>query len=215
VDGCDETCCFDEIFGEGDARSELRQLRRSGPRSTSRQLIDGLAGGDPTGLTVLDIGAGVGAVHLELLGRGAASAVDIDASSAYIAASREEAARRGLLDLVRYEKADFVTVAGDLEPADLVALDRVVCCYRDMPGLLDRAARLTRRRLGLVLPRDTWLMRSFETLGAGWFRLRRKAYRPYVHRIAAVDAVVASAGLRPLSRRQGLLWLMIVYERPA
>ncbi|MGZ8690915.1 MAG: class I SAM-dependent methyltransferase, partial [Aeromicrobium sp.] len=46
--------------------------------------------------TVLDIGGGVGAVHHELLHSGAATAVDVDASRAYIAVAREEAERQGL-----------------------------------------------------------------------------------------------------------------------
>ena len=41
-------------------------------------------------------------------------------------------------------------VAPTLEPADLVALDRVVCRYGDMASLLTAASALARRRLALV-----------------------------------------------------------------
>jgi magnesium-protoporphyrin O-methyltransferase len=212
--GCDGHCCFDDAFGEGDARADLRRYLAKGATGTTLRLIEGLASGDATGLSVLDIGAGVGAVHLELLARGAVSAVDVDASRAYIEAARSEAERRGLGDRVRHVKADFVAVSEDLEPADLVALDRVVCCYPDMPALLGRAAALTRRRLGLVYPRDTLVMRTFAWLGSIWYRLVRSEYRPFAHRTAAVEAVVAGAGLRPRDRHVGWIWQTVIYERP-
>jgi magnesium-protoporphyrin O-methyltransferase len=214
VSGCDGHCCFDDAFGEGDAKADLRRFRTKGATGTTRLLIDGLAAGDVTGLSILDIGAGVGAVHLELLARGATTAVDVDASRAYIEAARGEADRRGVSDRVRHVKADFVAVADQLEPADLVALDRVVCCYADMPALLGRAAALTRRRLGLVYPRDTWLFRAGVALAAGWFRLTRSEFRPYAHRTAAVEAVVTGAGLRSRERQTGWIWQTVIYERP-
>ena len=45
-------------------------------------------------------------------------------------------AARQLHDRVRYEVGDFVALAPDVEPADVVALDRVVCCYPDMAALV-------------------------------------------------------------------------------
>ncbi|MBA2255010.1 MAG: methyltransferase domain-containing protein, partial [Chloroflexi bacterium] len=113
-------------------------------------MIGALAAGGVDGLTVLDIGGGVGAVHHELLRAGAAAAVDVDASRAYISVARSEAKRQGHGARVRYVAADFVAVADELEPADLVALDRVICCYSDMAALVGRSAALARRRYGVV-----------------------------------------------------------------
>ena len=79
-------------------------------------------------------------MHLELLGAGAAFAVDVDGSPAYVVVARDEAQRRGVADRVHYEAGDFVELAPSIAPADLVALDRVVCCYPDMPALLAASA---------------------------------------------------------------------------
>ena len=132
----------------GRPSSSCASTSATGPDDWTTRLIDELAAGGVDGMTVLDIGAGVGAVHHALLVAGARSAVDVDASGPYLDVARGEAERRGLGDRVTYRKGDAVALAPELDDADLVALDRVVCCYGDMPGLVGAAAGRTRRRLG-------------------------------------------------------------------
>jgi SAM-dependent methyltransferase len=162
---------------------------------------------------VLDIGAGVGAVHLALLDAGAASAVDVDASEAYVAAARDEAARRGHADRVRHEIGDFVAVAPDLDAADVVVLDRVVCCYPDVEALVSLSAARARRRYGLVYPRDSWWIRNGARVANAVAHVFRSKITFFVHRTADVDAIVRAAGLLPQSRRDGIFWQVAVYER--
>src|SRR5690242_5347651 len=77
------------------AERELRRFRRRGLRRSTRLLIDSLRPAVSPGAMLLDVGGGVGAIHHVLLDQGAASATHVDASSAYIAAARDEARRRG------------------------------------------------------------------------------------------------------------------------
>jgi 2-polyprenyl-3-methyl-5-hydroxy-6-metoxy-1,4-benzoquinol methylase len=165
------------------------------------------------GLTVLDIGAGVGAVHLELLKAGAAHATDVDGSPAYVEVARGEAARLGVADRVSHVTGDFVELAGQIEPADVVALDRVVCCYPDMRALVRLSAERTRRRYGLVYPRDAWWIRAGTGLANGLARLFRRRTRIWIHRTRDVESIVAEAGLAPAFRRQGIFWQVAVFER--
>jgi len=212
-------CCspgdspFDRQFDARHAAGHLRDYRKKGPVGTTRALIGALAAGGADGLTVLDIGGGVGAVHHELLRAGAAAAVDVDASRAYISVARSEAERQGHGARVRYVAADFVAVAAELEPADLVALDRVICCYSDMAALVGRSAALARRRYGVVYPRDSWLGRVGVALLNLKFRLSRSAFRAYVHRTADVDAIVARHGLVKVFHRTTLIWQVALFER--
>jgi magnesium-protoporphyrin O-methyltransferase len=164
---------------------------------------------------VLDIGAGVGAVHLGLLDAGAAAAVDVDVSPAYVAAARSEAARRGRSDQVDYHVGDFVALATELEPADAVVLDKVVCCYADMDALVSLSAARARRRYGLVYPRDAWWIRNGARFANAVAHLFRPKVTIFIHRSADVDAIVRAAGLQPRAHRHGLFWQMAVYERPA
>jgi magnesium-protoporphyrin O-methyltransferase len=212
-------CCspgdspLDHQFDERHAAEQLRTYRQKGPADLTRALIEALAAGGVDGQTVLDIGGGVGAVHHELLRSGAATAVDVDASRAYVSAARSEAERQGHADRVEYRAGDFVALADAVEPADLVALDRVICCYADMTSLVGRSASLARRRYGLVYPRDTWFARlGIAILNAG-YRLGRSPFRAYVHRTADVEAIIAAHGLVKRLHRTSLIWQLALYER--
>ena len=212
--GCGPDCaCSANEFGEAEARRSLRSYRGSGAPKTTKWLIDGLTEGGVEGMTVLDIGAGVGAVYLELLASGATTATDIDRSPALVAVAREEAARRGVADRVRFEVGDFVALASETPPADLVVLDRVVCCYSDMKSLVLLSTARARRRYGLVYPRDAlWIRAGYGLLNA-IERLARRKIRAHVHRTAAVDGLVRAAGFAPRLHRSNLFWQVVVYER--
>ncbi len=216
------SCCgggipsCEHVFDERTADDDLRRYRKSGPSWATRELIDGLADGlDVADLSVVDIGAGVGAVHIGLLERGARTAVDIDGSSAYLAAARGEAARRGLEDRITHILGDVTSVAGDVEPADLVALDRVVCCYPDAPTLLSAAAALATRRVGFVYPRDTWWVRLGVTISNPILFRRSVGYRMRVHRPSLLADVLRSAGFRRRQIRDGRVWRVETWERAA
>lgn len=163
---------------------------------------------------MLDIGAGVGAVHLALLDAGATAAVDVDISPAFVAAARDEAARRGRSDAVTYEIGDFVALAPALEPADIVALDRVVCCYGDMRALVSLSASRARHRYGLVYPRDAWWIRGGARLGNALSRLFRSKTRIYIHASRDVDELVRVEGFERRMLRKTSFWQVVVYERP-
>ncbi|MEA2545537.1 MAG: hypothetical protein QOI09_810 [Chloroflexota bacterium] len=209
--GC--ACTVGNEFGEATARSDLRSYRKSGPAATTAWLLEGLRGNGVDGLSVLDIGAGIGAVHLELLKAGAASAADVDGSPAYVTLARGEAARQGLADRVTYLVGDFVSLAPSIAPADLVALDRVVCCYPDMQALVRQSVARARLRYGLVYPRDTWWIRAGGAVLNTVARIARRRVRAYVHRTAEVDAIVREAGFVPRLRRTNMFWQVTVYER--
>ncbi|TAL06529.1 MAG: methyltransferase domain-containing protein [Chloroflexota bacterium] len=210
--GC--SCCYDEAFDADFAASELRLYRRRGPGRASKALADALSRPSVAGLTVLDIGGGVGAVHHLLLERGASSATDIDASSGYLAAAQEAAASRGLTDRVTFRHGDFVALAADIEPADLVALDRVVCCYPDVDALVGRAAERTRRRLAITIPPDIWVARLVIRAINVWEWVTRSDLRIHAHPHERVRALARAAGLVPVSSTPVGSWRLLVFERP-
>lgn len=206
-------CCYDDEFDDKIAADHVRDYRKRGAPPATRILAEELARDVAPGQTVLDVGAGVGALHHALLDRGAATAVDVDASKPYLEAARVEAVRRGLGDRVRFEHGDFVEVGGRIEPADLVALDRSACCYPDMHALVGLAAARTRRRLGLVLPRDTALVRfGIHVINmVQW--LRRSRFRVYAHPHAEIQRVAEAAGLSRVAQRTAGVWAVLVFER--
>ncbi len=214
------SCCaqcrgIEDMFGDKMARRQLRQYRRKGPAKATRRLIDAVSEDGVEGRTFLDVGGGVGAIQHELMDRGATGGTSVDASPAYLAAARAEAEARGHAGSVRYVDGDFVERARELEATDIVTLDRVVCCYPDMPAMLNAAAPLARRALGLVFPRRTRFIRTGVALVNLIQRLRRHPFRVFVHDPAGMEAVLARHGLSRRHLREGLVWRVAVFERVA
>jgi len=198
-------------FDDRVARRELRRYRRRGPAATTRRLLAELRRVGVSGASFLDIGGGVGAIQHGLMAAGASRGAHVDASPAYLAAARDEAAACGHVDRVRYLEGDFVALAGQVETADVVTLDRVICCYPDMPALVDASASRARRLYGLVFPREHVLMR----LGIGAInlvqRFRRRPFNVFLHRAAAVEARVRGHGFRLLFQARSPLWQIHLY----
>ena len=211
------SCCHcqaaETVFDARVATKELRQYRRRGPRKTTRLLLDALKQAGVAGRTLLDVGGGIGVLQHELLRAGAARAGGVEASAAYLAAAREEAVRRGHADRLRLHHGDFVALAPRLPPADIVTLDRVLCCYPDLPALVGRSAAHARQLYGLVYPRDTWWVRVGLALENLALRVRRTPFRAYAHPTAAVDALVRGQGFTPRCSRRTLIWQVVVYGR--
>lgn len=210
--GCDD---FFSIFDRRAAEQDRDRYLRKGPDRTTRMLLDLLRPYVSVGSTILDVGSGIGVIDRELLRAGAGRAVLVEASAAYLEVARHETRRANLLDRVEFVEGDFTRRATEIDPADIVTLDRVVCCYPDAEGLVAASAARARRVYGLVLPRDGWLTRIAVRLLNLWPWLRRRTYRAYVHPNALVDRLVAAAGLRPVAESGTRLWRVVVYERPA
>jgi magnesium-protoporphyrin O-methyltransferase len=199
---------FDAAVAEGD----LRRYRTKGPNPTTRQLRDGilLAG---AGQSLLDIGAGIGAASFELLKAGFATAVAVDASPSYVAASRREVEARGLQHRMTVNEGDFVATAETVAAADTVVMDRVVCCYPDARRLLEQALHRSRRVLGYSYPRDRWYVRGVVALDNLRRALARNPFRTTVHSVVAMEAVFAAHGFRRINRSVSLVWAVDVYVR--
>ena len=209
-------CCdqdFERLFDEREAEHDLAEWQRHGLPAPTRELIEALQVDGINGAAVLDIGAGVGMVHLELLAAGAASAVDVDASSAYLATARAEAERRGLVDRVDYRFGDAVELAASLPPAEVVAMDRVICCYPDLARLLAAALGTRPRLIGLVHPTDGPLVRAVMSLFNAVSGLLRRHHSFYVHRRSEIDRLMREAGFAERHRGGGRFWKVTVYAR--
>jgi hypothetical protein len=201
-------------FDRREAAKKLADYQKKGPADTTRILIAALQEMGIAGATLLDIGGGIGAIQLELLKAGAGSAVSVEASTAYLEAAQREARDQGLHDRIQFHHGDFVELAGSVPSADIVTLDRSLCCYPDMPALVGLSADRAKQLYGLVYPRDTWWM----TFGMGVVnfleRLRRIPFRVFVHPTQAVENILNSHGLRRRFYRTSGVWQVVVFARP-
>ena len=211
-------CCEEDLESIGydghHAAEDLARWQRSGPHPATQELIDVIVAQGVDRATVVDVGAGVGVVHLALLQAGAARAIDVDASKDYLAAARTEAERRGLAGRVDYRYGDVVELADELPAADIVTLDSVVCCYPYLPALLGAAVRPGPRLVGLTYPHDAWWMRLSMRLYNIRSALLRWPDHYYIHRRSEVDRLLGEAGFEPIHRGGTPVWRVLVYGRP-
>jgi SAM-dependent methyltransferase len=210
-------CCdadLERIGCDGkDWESDLTRLREKGPRDETTELLASVLREGVSGATVIDVGAGVGAVHLALIEAGAARAVDVDASKEYLDAARAEADRRGLADKVDYRYGDVVELAEDLPPAEVVVADSVVCCYPFVDRLIGAFTTPRPRVVGLSYANEAWFLRAWMHLMNLWWAARRSPERWYIHRHATVDRLMARAGYEVIHDGGPWYWRVVVYRR--
>jgi magnesium-protoporphyrin O-methyltransferase len=212
LSGCQCQGC-DSQFGAQHAEKDLKRYRKSGPDVTTRLLLDGLKTQGLQGATLLDVGAGIGVVHHELLSAGARSAIHIDATIANNHVAEQEATRQRHRERVIFLSGDFVDLAPQIAAADIVTLDRVICCYSNMEQLVDASAAKALRLYGAVYPRERWLLKVwivFENLAR---RIRGNPFQTYVHPIRAIDRTLERNGLRRRWVRDTFAWRVAVYSR--
>jgi SAM-dependent methyltransferase len=203
----------DRHFTPTRAREELATYRRRGPTGTARLILQSLAELGLTAETVLDIGAGIGVLHHELLEHGLQHAVHVEAAMAYVEVAKEEAARRGHQDRVSFLHGDAVWSATELAAADLVTLDRVVCCWPDLEGLMQVSMQKAKLYYALSYPHDRWYVRGH----TWWQNLRRgragNPFRTFVHPVSEIRALVQAAGFDVRRSCSTLIWEVLVCKR--
>lgn len=210
-----EGCCFDEWAVNNAARARKRGV---GAAITARMLRalerTGLAG-----RTVLDVGCGTGDLALGTLASGAERASGIDLSPGGIEQARALAAERELSARTAFSVGDGAVVA--LDRHDVVALNRVLCCYPSVDLLLANSLDAAGSVYAYTAPVDTGPLGRFNRISVAisnaWFRLRAKKFRgfqAFVHDLDAVDRAIASAGFRRVHEsRERVVWRLAVFTR--
>ena len=212
-------CCtprgYRLVFSERSARADARRYRRGGLDGTSRRIFDVLRAEGVEGATVLEIGGGVGALQIELLKAGAASAVSVELTPTYEAVATELLEENGLAGRVERRLADFATAGDAVAAADIVVMNRVVCCYPDMPRLTGAAAEHARRLLVMSFPRRTWWTIGGLAVANAMFSFTRREFNIFVHPPSEILATGRRHGMEPFVDRPGALWTVAALRRAA
>jgi len=210
------SCCdpsgYRQVFNSREARRAARAYRRKGLDSTARPMVRALRERGLDGASVLEVGAGVGAAQVELLQAGAGRGFAYDLSPAHRQVGEELLEAHGLADRVEWRTADFVADPA-ASPADVVFLNRVVCCYPDMPGMVDAASIRAGRLLAMSYPRDRWWVRFGIRALNGFMRVMRTTFRVFVHPTDEIYRRTTATGLTEIASGRTLLWEWHVWER--
>ncbi len=162
---------------------------------------------------MLEVGGGVGAIQIELLKVGATRAVSVELTPTYEETAGELLREAGMEDRVERRVMDFASAGVDVEAADIVVMNRVLCCYPDMPKLAGAAAEHARRVLVISFPRDRWWMRIGLTLANVGLRVAQRQFQIFLHSPDEILATAERHGLRIALNRPGLVWQIAALER--
>jgi magnesium-protoporphyrin O-methyltransferase len=208
---CQSPSGYEELFSEKQAARDARSYRRKGLGAPAQWIVDAVRGQGLEGAAVLEPGGGIGAIQIELLKAGAARSTVVELSPAYEEVAAELAREAGVAVRVERHVGDFA--ADGTEPADVVVLHRVVCCYPDYERLLTAAAAKARRTLVYTYPPRNIVSRAAMTLLNLWPRLKRSEFRAFVHPPSAMEAIARRHGFEPYARRRGGIWRGIALAR--
>jgi magnesium-protoporphyrin O-methyltransferase len=200
-------------FDESMARRDLDRFHKKGPDKPTRILLDLIRRLGLSHATLLDVGGGIGVIHHELLDGTIERVVHVEASLAYLATARTEAQARGHDGRVEFVAGDAVALAPILATADVVTMDRVICCYPDAPALIAATVSKAQRFYAVSYPRDRLPVRLVVGLMNLVRRLSGSAFRVYVHPETLIERLVRAAGLEPTAHDGTLVWRVVVYGR--
>ncbi len=176
-------------------------------------MIAAASGGGLESARVLEIGGGIGTLQSELLAAGAAQAEILELVAAWEPYARELARERGLEERTSFRVADILESNEAVEDADVVLLNRVVCCSPDGVALAGRAARLTRRVLVLSFPRDVlWVRAGLRLVNIG-MRLMGRSFRVFLHPPSELVSSAEDGGLTLAETGHGRLWAFAALRR--
>jgi magnesium-protoporphyrin O-methyltransferase len=209
---CDPRGC-DQFFGGRFACRMAKRYRKRGLDKTARRMVGFLEASGIAGATVIEVGGGVGEIEIELLRRGALRTVNLELSAAYDREARRLLAEAELEGRAERRLHDIAVDPEGVEPADVVVLHRVVCCYPDYERLLGAAAGRARRLVVFSYPRRNAVSRAVVALQNAGFRLARKQFRTFVHPPADMLAVLRARGLEATFAHSGLVWQVAGLER--
>jgi hypothetical protein len=195
------------------ARRSLEQYRRKGHGELEQQMISAASEGGLAGARVLEIGGGIGTMQAELLEAGAERGEVVELVPAWESYARELAREKGVEDRTSFRIADVLDDPASVDPAEVVVMNRVVCCSPDGVQLAGAAARLARRTLVFSFPRNVLWVRAglgLVNLGLG---LTGGSFRVFAHPREALFAAAGAEGLGLAENGRSMIWEFAAFAR--
>lgn len=212
-------CCdrgdYQSVFSSRFARRQSKRYRRRGFTPAAQSVIDFAIGQSIAGETILEIGGGVGHLHLELLRRGAAHVTNLEISENYEAEAACLLEATEMTDRVTRRLIDVAQAPDEVGPADIVVLHRVVCCYPDFELLLSVAAGHARKTLVYSHPAANVINRVQFGLENMYRRLSANDFRAFVHPPKGMLRAAQSDGMTVSHRRHAWDWDVVALARGA
>ena len=184
-------CCTSEALKAKDdffskrAMHYDKRFHKKGLDKTQQLLLEGITtvlnSGKTSAGTVMEIGCGVGGLLLTMLGKGLNYAIGVDASEGMLEKAKQNAAEMNLKDKTVFVHRDFVDVEPELKPADIVILDKVLCCDSNPESLIKKSTGKAKAIYAVSFPRDHLLVRFFVKAGIAITKIFPVKFTPFYH----------------------------------
>jgi len=207
------SCCGTGSFFSRWSRFYAKRFRSGGLEPVQKYLLEGIRLQPVRERSVLDIGCGVGSLHLTLLKEGAKHSLGVDMSEGMLREAKRFALEFGLAEKTDYVAGDFTQLSSSIPESDITILDKVVCCYEDVEGLVRTSTQKTGQTYAVSHPRENVLMRllfrGHMTLAA----IFHWSFHPFWHDWAQVRSLVLSNGFELVYENATISWQVLVYKR--
>jgi len=211
--GCCQCQGIENMFDKKAANRQLKRYLKKGPSKTTSMLLDAINKKGVQGLNFLDIGGGIGAIQYDLIKAGASNGTSIEASSAFFDVVKEEALQNGLAERVNFKYGDFTATASDVDSADIVTLDKVICCYDNMSELVGLSSKLARKIYAVIYPRDVWWTKLALLMVNFYPRIKGSSFRVFIHPTKKVEEIIFGNGLKRNYYATTLFWQVAIFTR--
>ena len=210
------SCCTLEgtaKFFSKSAQSCAKKFKKKGLDKPQKIIAQRLSDLGIHGASILEIGYGIGGLHLTLLRRGAGTAVGVEVSEGMLEQARLFANSFGLGDRVHYHTGDFITMDGKISSADIVILDKVLCCYENPELLIAKSAERSSRLYAVSYPRDAVIPKTWFTFVHWLGKLLRWSFYPCYHDTGFLEETIAECGFGEVVSETTPIWQVKIFRR--
>ena len=215
-------CTSDELKAKDDFFSKRamhydKRFHKKGVDKTQQFLLEGITtamnNGKRSASTVMEIGCGIGGLLLTMLGKGLNYAIGVDASEGMLEKAKQNAAEMNFKDKTLFLHRDFVDVEPELNPADIVILDKVLCCDSNPQSLIKKSTAKTKAIYAVSFPRDHLLVRLFVKAGIAITKIFPVKFTPFYHEPTDIQRWIEDANFVLSCACNTFFWQVQVYTR--
>lgn len=209
-------CCTTEgtdLMFSAQARRYAKRLRKNGLDRAQRSILHVLENVGVMGKSILEVGCGVGGLHLTLVKKGAGSAVGVEISAGMIEEAKKLAMEFGVAERTSYRHGDLISANGGIPQSDIVILDKVLCCCPDPETLIEISAAKAGMLYAVSYPRNSWFAAIGFTIAQWVGTLFRWSFHPYYHRPARLDGMITQQGLQQVDAHTTPIWQVKLFRR--
>ncbi len=209
-------CChtdYRKVFRTAGGFRDLKRYEKRGLRGSAATIARLVRDLDIVDASLIEVGAGVGALHVDLLRSGAATATAVEISAGWTASATALLERAGHAGTVQRMVGDFVELADDVADADVVLLHRVICCYPNWEQLVDASASHARRAVVFTVPRENLLARVSLASFNAWLAVQGCGFRSFLHPTGDILERFAGRGFAKTAEERTFAWVTYRVER--